>query len=84
MSGKSDSAQVVISSLTRGEDLVYTKGKPPFAVCMECRLCNCAARTYLPLKLPPRFDFVLNVRAARAIHLAVPHVLLVQVPEVLE
>jgi hypothetical protein len=51
---------------------------------MECRLCNGAARTYLPLELPPRFDFVLNVRAARAIHLAVPHVLLVQVPEVLE
>jgi hypothetical protein len=45
MSGKSESAQVLTSSLTRGEDLVYTKGKPPFAVCMECRLCNCAART---------------------------------------
>jgi putative ABC transport system substrate-binding protein len=38
----------------------------------------------LPLELPPRFDFVLNLRAARVIGLAVPDGLLVQVPEVIE
>jgi putative tryptophan/tyrosine transport system substrate-binding protein len=38
----------------------------------------------IPLELPPRFDFVINLQAARAIGLTMPETLLVQTPEVIE